>query len=343
MYTPTQRLISLSTVLFLSVSATAQAQSTNLKFTLDWAFEGPSAPYFLALDKGYFSREGLNVSIDRGFGSGDAINKIAGGTYDLGFGDINAMMEFNARNPAQKLVAVYMVYNAPPHAIVVLKGSGIKTPKDLEGKTLAAPVGDASRRLFPAFAEANGIDASKVKWTSVDGALREPMLARKQADGISGFTFTSLLNLKQIGVTADEITLFPYAASVRGLYGNAVITRADFAQKNPGVVKSFLAALNAGLKDTIRDPAAGIAAVQKRNGLMNVALENERLRLALSGSVLTADVKALGLGSVRPDRLRASINTVRLAFDLPVTLSPTSVFNASYLPPAADRKAPALK
>ncbi|WP_019010454.1 ABC transporter substrate-binding protein [Deinococcus aquatilis] len=343
MITLTQRLFNLGAALVLSTVSTAQAQSTNLKFTLDWALEGPSAPYFLALDRGYFSREGLNVSIDRGFGSGDAINKIAGGTYDLGFGDINAMMEFNARNPAQKLVAVYMVYNAPPHAIVVLKSSGIKTPKDLEGKTIAAPVGDASRRLFPAFAEANGIDATKVKWVSVDGALREPMLARKQADAISGFTFTSLLNLKQIGVAADELTIFPYAASVRGLYGNAVITRADFAQKNPGVVKGFLAAVNAGLKDTIKDPGAGIAAVQKRNGLMNVALETERLRLALGGSVLTSDVKALGLGSVRPDRLKSSINTVKQAFDLPVTLSPTSVFNASYLPPAAERKAPALK
>jgi NitT/TauT family transport system substrate-binding protein len=327
MITLTQRLFNLGAALVLSTVSTAQAQSTNLKFTLDWALEGPSAPYFLALDRGYFSREGLNVSIDRGFGSGDAINKIAGGTYDLGFGDINAMMEFNARNPAQKLVAVYMVYNAPP----------------LEGKTIAAPVGDASRRLFPAFAEANGIDATKVKWISVDGALREPMLARKQADAISGFTFTSLLNLKQIGVAADELTIFPYAASVRGLYGNAVITRADFAQKNPGVVKGFLAAVNAGLKDTIKDPGAGIAAVQKRNGLMNVALETERLRLALGGSVLTSDVKALGLGSVRPDRLKSSINTVKQAFDLPVTLSPTSVFNASYLPPAAERKAPALK
>ncbi|WP_216326372.1 ABC transporter substrate-binding protein [Deinococcus aestuarii] len=326
------------TILTLCLGPLASAQTTNVKFTLDWAFEGPSAPYLLAVDRGYFARQGLNVTVDRGFGSGDAINKIAGGAYDLGFGDINAMMEFNARNPGQKLVAVYMVYNAPPHSITVLKSSGIKTPKDLEGKTIAAPVGDASRRLFSAFAEANGIDESKVKWTSVDGALREPMLARGQADAISGFTFTSLLNLRQIGVGADQVTVFPYAASVRGLYGNAIITRADYAQKNPAVVRSFLAAVNQGLQDAIKDPAAGVAAVQKRNGLANVALETERLKLALGGNVVTGDVRALGLGNVRPDRLKASILTVKKAFDLPVTLSPTSVFNASYLPPAAQRK-----
>lgn len=311
---------------------------TNLKFTLDWAIEAPSAPFFMALDKGYYAANGLNVTIDRGFGSGDAVNKIASGTYDLGFGDINAMMEFNARNPGQKLVAVYMVYNTPPHSITVLKSSGIKTPKDLEGKTIAAPVGDASRRLFPAFAEANKIDASKVKWVSVDGALREPMLARGQADAISGFTFTSILNLRQIGVKESDLTIFPYSKSISGLYGNAIITRADFAAKNPAVVRGFLAAFNKGLKDVIKDPAAGVAAVLRRNTLANRELELDRLKLTLSGSVLTGDVKNLGLGLVRPDRLKSSISVVKSAFDLPVTLAPTSVFNATYLPPAADRK-----
>lgn len=331
-----RKVASICAALTLGLGTVAGAQ-TNVKFTLDWAFEGPSAPYLLAVDRGHFSKQGLNVTVDRGFGSGDAINKIAGGAYDIGFGDINAMMEFNARNPGQKLVAVYMVYNAPPHSILVLKSSGITKPKDLEGKTIAAPVGDASRRLFSAFAEANGIDESKIRWTSVDGALREPMLARGQADAISGFTFTSLLNLRQIGVQADQLTVFPYAASVRGLYGNAIIVRADYAQKNPAVVKGFLAAVNQGFKDALADPAAGVAAVQKRNALANVALETERLKLAL-GNVVTSDVRALGLGSVRPDRLKASILTVKKAFELPVTLSPTSVFNATFLPPAAQRK-----
>ncbi|MCD0175163.1 ABC transporter substrate-binding protein [Deinococcus sp. 14RED07] len=328
----------LTATLALTLSSLAAAQSTNVRFTLDWAFEGPGSPYLLAADRGYFAKQGLNVTIDRGFGSGDAVTKIASGTYDMGFGDINAMMEFNARNPAQRLVAVYMVYNAPPHSILVLKSSGIKTPKDLEGRTLAAPVGDASRRLFPAFAEANGIDASKVKWVSVDGGLREPMLARKQADGIAGFTFTSLLSLGQLGVKADEVTVFPYAQSISGLYGNAIIVRADWAKKNPQVVKGMLVAINQGLKDAIKDPAAAIASLQKNNALINPALETERLKLALSGSVLTKDTRALGLGLVRPDRLKSSITVVQNAFDLPRGLTPTNVFDTSYLPPAADRK-----
>lgn len=322
----------------LTLSSLAAAQGTTVRFTLDWAFEGPGSPYLLALDRGYFAKQNLNVSIDRGFGSGDAVTKIASGTYDMGFGDINAMMEFNARNPAQRLVAVYMVYNAPPHAILVLKSSGIKTPKDLEGKTLAAPVGDASRRLFPAFAEANGIDASKIKWVSVDGGLREPMLARKQADGIAGFTFTSLLSLGQLGVKADEVTVFPYAQSISGLYGNAILVRADWARAHPDTVKGMLVAINQGLKDAIKDPSAAIASLQKKNALINPALETERLKLAMSGSVLTKDTRALGLGLVRPDRLKSSITVVQTAFDLPKVLTPTNVFDTSYLPPAAERK-----
>ena len=98
----------LTATLTLTLSSLAAAQGTNVRFTLDWAFEGPGSPYLLAADRGYFAKQGLNVTIDRGFGSGDAVTKIASGTYDMGFGDINAMMEFNARNPAQKLSLIHI-------------------------------------------------------------------------------------------------------------------------------------------------------------------------------------------------------------------------------------------
>jgi len=100
--------------LFLIVLGTAVAQQrTNVRFTLDFAFQGPTAPFLLAQDKGYYTAEGLNVSIDRGFGSADAISRVAAGNYDMGFADFNSLIEFNTRNPTNQLLAVFMVYTTP--------------------------------------------------------------------------------------------------------------------------------------------------------------------------------------------------------------------------------------
>lgn len=321
----------------LALASTALAEDTPVKFTLDFAFQGPQGPFLLAQDKGYYDQAGLNVKIDRGFGSADAISKIASGAYDMGFGDFNAMLEFNAKNPTNKLVAVYMVYDAPAFSILTLDPS-IKTPKDLEGKTIAAPAGDAGRRLFPLFAEANSIDESKVKFITVDATLREATLARGQVDAITGFSFTSLLNLKNIGVPESKIKIMPYSATVRGLYGNAVIARPDFLKKNPAAAKAFLGALVKGFQDTIKDPKAAIASVKKRDPLINENLELERLTLALKNNVLTPDTRAFGLGAVRRDRLGLSIKLVQKAFELPAGLTVTNVYTDAYLPPLASRR-----
>ena len=169
----------------LATSALAQG-TTKLRFAADWAFQGPQAPFLLPHENGCYTRAGIDVVTDRGFGSGDTITKVATGAYDIGFGDINAMMEYNARQPDSKLIAVFMIYDGASLSIISRKGNGIAKPADLVGKTIAAPPGDASRRLFPVLAKANNFDPASVKWMNVSPELRESMLARKSADAISG-------------------------------------------------------------------------------------------------------------------------------------------------------------
>ncbi len=122
----------------LSATRPASAQ-TDVKFALDWKFEGPSAPYFVALDKGYYKAEGLNVTIDTGPGSVAGIARVAAGTYPIGFFDINSLVKFQDQNPDKKVEAVLMVYDKPPFAIATTTKTGITKPKDLEGKILGAP------------------------------------------------------------------------------------------------------------------------------------------------------------------------------------------------------------
>src|SRR6478735_8042280 len=191
---------------FLAASAlsfglgTAHAQTTPIKFQLDWRFEGPAALFLTPAAKGYFRDAKLDVTIDAGNGSGGAVTRVASGSYDMGFADLAALMEFHANNPdaPNKPVAVMMVYNNTPAAVLALKKSGIRKPADLSGRKIGAPVFDAGRRGFPIFAKANGIQ--NVQWTSMDPPLRETMLARGDIDAITGFSFTSLLNLEARGV-----------------------------------------------------------------------------------------------------------------------------------------------
>ncbi len=117
-----------------------QAQTTNIKFTLDFSFQGPQAPFFLAAEKGYYAAEGINLTaLDAGRGSSDTVNRVASGAYDIGFGDLNALIEFNAKNPGKEIPAVMMLYDQAPFAIITLKDKGISKPTDLAGRKAAAP------------------------------------------------------------------------------------------------------------------------------------------------------------------------------------------------------------
>ena len=234
-----------------TLSLTAQAQNTPIKFILDWRFEGPSALFLAPVAKGYFKDAKLDVTVDAGNGSGGAVTRVASGTYDMGFADLAALMEFHANNPdaPNKPVAVMMVYNNTPASVMALKKSGIKTPADLNGKKLGAPVFDAGRRAFPIFQKANNIGA--VTWTAMDPPLRETMLARGDVDAITGFTFTSLLNLEARGVKAEDVVVMPYPEFGVKLYGNAIIVSPKLLKDNPAAVKAFLQAFTKGAREVI--------------------------------------------------------------------------------------------
>ncbi|MBI3708510.1 MAG: ABC transporter substrate-binding protein [Proteobacteria bacterium] len=328
----------LSAIGFAAVAATAGAQPANIKFTLDFSLQGPQAAFFLAQDRGYYAQEGVNLTaLDAGRGSSDTVNRVASGAYDMGFGDINALIEFNAKNPGKEVPAVLMVYDSAPFAIITLKSKNIGKPADLAGRTAAAPSFDTPFRLFSLFAKANNFDPTKVTWSNVAPPLREPMLARGETDAISGFSFTSVLALKGLGVPESNIQTLMYKDHGVDLYSNAVIASPALIQSNPRAVRGFVKATIRGWQDTIADPVAAIAALKKRDPLINDALELDRLKLAIQTSVMTEDVQRNGLGGVRAERLQRNIDLVTEGFNLERKLAPEQVFLDRFLPPRNER------
>jgi NitT/TauT family transport system substrate-binding protein len=334
---PRRVLLALSLAAGLAATGTAQAQDTAVKFQLDWRFEGPSAFFLLPVSQGLFKAEKLNVTVDAGNGSGNAVNRVASGTYDMGFADLAALMEFHANNPTapNKPVAVMMVYNNTPAAVFSLKKSGITKPSDLAGKKLGAPVFDAGRRGFPIFQKANGL--GPVNWVSMDPPLRETMLVKGDVDAITGFYFTSLLNLEARGIKADEVNVMTYPQHGVKLYGNAIIAGEEFLKKNPEAVKAFLRAFAKGAKLVVADPKAAIAVVKERDGIVNAELEERRLRLAIDSAIVTPDARAEGFGDVKGPRLALMASQVADAYATKGRVNPDAVWNGSLLPSAAER------
>ncbi|MDA8600596.1 ABC transporter substrate-binding protein [Burkholderiaceae bacterium] len=325
-----------STAAAVAMLAFGAAQAaTPVKFQLDWRFEGPSAMFLVPAAKGYFKDAGLDVTVDSGNGSGAAVTRVASGTYDMGFADLAALMEFHANNPdaPNKPVAVMMVYNNTPASVMALKKSGIKTPADLSGKKLGAPVFDAGRRAFPIFQQANNV--TNVQWTAMDPPLRETMLVRGDVDAITGFTFTSLLNIEARGVPPADVTVMAYPDFGVKLYGNAIIASPKMIKENPEAIKAFLAAFAKGAKEVIADPAKAIEAVKARDGIINTKLEVRRLQLAIDTVINSPSAREEGFGQVKAPRLALMASQVSDAFKTKSRVKADQVWDGSFLPSAA--------
>jgi len=328
----------LAVALFSAAPAMAQ---TALKFTLDWKFEGPAAGFFLALDKGYFKEEGLDVTIDTGNGSVEAIPRVASGAYQMGFGDINSVIKFLDEDPSQKVTAVMMVYDKPVFALVGRKSLGITDdPKSVEGKKLGAPPPDGAFAQWVAFKEVAGIDDSAITIESIGFPVREPMLASGDVDAVFGFAFSVILNLKAQGVPDEDIASILFADHGLELYGNAVLVNEDFAAANPEAVTGFLKALAKGYADAVADPAEGAAAIIAVNEVLDPAIEQERLQMAIDMNIKTPYVIENGMGGVDMDKLAASIETLKVSMGLAGNVTAADVFDPQYLPPKEERMLP---
>lgn len=320
------------------LAAPAVAQVTRMKMVLNWRYQGPQSWFFIAQDKGYFKEAGVDVEIDQGDGSSAAVGKVASGAYDIGFGDMNALIQLAANKPNDAPIAVQMLFNSPPFTIAVKKGGPIKTPKDLEGRTIGGPANDGALKLFPAFCRLTGVDMAKVNILNMQPNLRENMLQRDQVDGVFGFVNTIRFSARLANIDADKDWRFiNYGDFGMDLYSNTMIVSRKLAAANPQAVRGLLRAINRGLIDTIKDPKGSIDFVVKREPLIKPDVEYARLIATMQDEMSHPEVARVGLGDVDDARLKKSIELLVEADKLPRTPAISEVFDRSFLPPLDER------
>jgi NitT/TauT family transport system substrate-binding protein len=318
----------------------AFAQNTNVRFVLDFLLQGQQSPFVLGRERGYYAAQGVTLSsFDAGRGGADSITKVANGSYDIGFGDLSSMIEFNARNPGQELIAVALIYEQAPLSLISLKKSNITKPKDLEGRRGAAPTVDATYRLFDVFARVNNVDAKKVQWVAVQPQVREGLLVRGEVDFTGAWVMTAVPSAMGLGVKREDLNVMMLLDYGLDLYANVVFTTPAFAKQNPAAVRGFVKATLKSWIDAAAEPDAAVAALKKAEPLSDPAIEMVRLKAALD-FVITPGVRKNGLGDIDGARLNKQIEILFDGFQLPRKLPPEMVFDASFLPPLSERQLP---
>lgn len=333
----------LMTFAFLAAALTAggeraAAQSSDVRFILDFLLQGQQSPFVLGRDRGLYTAQGIKLTaFDAGQGGADSITKVASGAYDLGTGDLSSLIEFNAKTPGRELIAVALIYDRAPLSFVSLKKANITKPSDLAGRKGAAPIFDSTYRLFDVFARVNKIDPKSVQWINVQPQVREPMLVRGEADFVAAWVISAIPATMGLGVKREDINVMMLRDHGLDLYANVVFTTPAYAKRNPDTVRRFAKATLQAWLAAAADPGASIAALKQAQPMADAAVEAVRLNMALE-FVMTPHVREAGIGNVEPARLARQIDIVTEGFQLPRKLTPEQVFDASFLPPAADRR-----
>jgi NitT/TauT family transport system substrate-binding protein len=295
-------------------------------FALNWFAVGDHAAYWVALDKGYYRDKGLEVEIQNSKGSGDSIAKVDTGRADIGLADATVVIPRVAQGARIKVVGA--VFDNTPLNIWTRKDTGIGKPKDLEGKTLAAPPGDAQRQLFPAFAKINGIDESKVKWVNIEPAAKFVSLSEKRVDAVPDYTTGQPFWEKAVG--KDNLVRMPWHQHGFDTYSMSIFASEKTINERPKLLRDFLEASYRGWRDVMENPKAALEIFKKRVPEIDLALIEPNMMLGLD-LMKTERYAKNGIGWMDRNKMCRTVELINAYMEVPRKVGCDEVFTNAFL------------
>jgi NitT/TauT family transport system substrate-binding protein len=307
----------------------ARAQPDKVNFVLDWVVYGRATPYFTALEKGFFAARNIEPKIERGYGSAAGLKRLGAGQADFLFADFGGLILARA-NEGLKAKMLAVVYGKNGHAVHFLESSGIKTPADFTGKRVAGAPGSTVAALFPAFLRANGVDPATVRVISVDPQALNPVLLAKQFDAMLEFNFNNVLLVKEGAKSGLKPTFMMYADKNFRFYANGIISTDAMIEKNPDLVRRFVAAVVEGVRYAFDHPDESCTLLRKHAPSVDqdVCLAEVALVKELA---LTDEAKTNGIGFMSKDGVQKTIDVLKEHMGLKTAIAPEEVFDMSFL------------
>ena len=319
----------LGTALSLVASPAATA-ADEVHLQTDWIPSGEHAMYFGGWTKGFWKEQGIDITITRGYGSGDTVTKIAGGAADFGIADIGALITARARTgvPVKQIM---QTYTHSPHSLFVLKSSGITTFQGLEDKKIGITPGNSHRVYFPKVAERAGTDPSKIIWSNSDASAMAALLISKKIDAAPFFAMHHYYQNKAAMRAGEEIVVLPFVETGFAIYATGLVARDDLIEENPDLVRRFLVA-NRNAMEWARDNREEACTLHVER-VPEVAHDDCMGSLnATMTFVFNDHSNATGLGRHDPDRLAFTYEVVADAQDLPADWDYSQVVDHRFVP-----------
>ena len=326
----TSRRAWLVAVAAVATASVAQAQD-KVRFQTDWIPSGEHAMFYGGWQAGLFAKEGIDITITRGYGSGDTVTKLAGGAFEFGIADVSAVMTARARqNIPVKTIAVN--YTASPHSLFVLKSSGITAFKGLEGKKIGITPGNSHKFYFPKVAERAGTDPSKIVWVNMDGAAMAAQLIAKNIDAAPFYSIHHYYQNKAAKAAGEEIVVLPFVQTGFAIYAASVVATDKTIQEKPDLTRRFLRAIRTSYEWARDNPEAACKAHIQR--VPEVALDDCVGSVgAVMSFVFTDHEKQYGWGKESAERLGFTWKVVAESQELNAAWDPRQAIDTSLIPP----------
>jgi NitT/TauT family transport system substrate-binding protein len=322
----------------LGVPSVARAQAKAIPFSLDFRIYGGNSPFFFAEESGINKDLGFSMTLDGSPGSGEAIARVASGSHAFGFADASTLVEFTARNPNEAPKMILNIFDRFPACVLSFSKKPIDSLKDLDGARIGVGAASAATKVLPALLERNNIDPKRVNWTTVDVKLRDSLLLRGTIDGVIGFDYTSIFNLIDAGAKLEDLHFLYFSDFGFSFPSNGLIASRAMLEKEPDLCRRVALATARAWKASVKDQAATIAAVVKREPLLQTNVEIARLQWVLNKHVLTENVRAHGLGNLDPARMAAGISIIKEGFELAAVPELSQYYDNRFLPDLSERK-----
>ncbi len=325
------KLVAVALVLYGLVSFAPAGESTS--FLLNWVAGGDHAPYFYAQNLGWYKTANLNLNLLSGRGSSVAAQAVGAGIDQFGLADMTTVLVAIGKGADE--IAVMDVYANYPGGFYWLKSSGIKSVKDLVGKKIGNPPGDAARALWPALAKANNIDPNSITWVNIGPNAKLAALRSGAVDAVTEFYNFHHLYRREL---RDNMGYLAWKDAGLNPYGNSIIVNGAFLKANRAAVAAFVKVTQKAFAACVSEPKPCIQAlVDANSGLLASDQMDNWQEVEQLMSDKTSQTVALGW--LDPKRIQDDYNLVKTYIGIEKPFEPTEHYTNEFLDQSIKMKA----